>query len=867
MRLIVTLACAACLVTAEVLEAQKAAASRPASRPAPRALTMRGIVFEDLNANGTRETGEPPLANMPVSDGLTIVKTPPDGSFEFGIKEDTRGSVFVCTPAGWRASKWFYVIADFDRYANQVQPADIGLVRDPARNTEHFRFVQLSDTHVTQVDSVVQTMIDDLGVVNRLSDPPTFVVATGDLVNVGREEDQIRGYARAILASRYPIYSVVGNHDYGGRLRDTENYEKHLGPPYYSFDVGPYHFIAKDIVGRTKNTEYFKRQQAWIEEDLRLSGAGKRVIVFQHFIPLIPELDWWAERNTAAVFSGHWHGRRERLYKGILDVNSSTLRFGGIDRSPRGFRIIHVDGNDIRSEWRVGRQEQRIEIVSPPLGGQVGRQDIPLRVVAYDTAVRVKSVRYRIFDSATADSAESAPRAEGELWIDSSWSWAGRCAVPPNVKAGSKRIEVEATGADGSIWRKAGTFSLADDPAARVRPGQAWPFFHNDAGHRGYLPAGPEPPLTIAWATNIGGTIHISSPVIAEGCVYAASSFEQSLGDCAVTALDLRTGRTLWRAPVDSSVKHSLAVWDGNIMAVSQAATLYCFDREGYPRWTASLDRGRSDRWETSFPVTDGRTVYAGRCSGFGAYDLATGKPLWNQPGGQDWWPSIYSGPSLGTGKVYQGGPFVRALDPAQGTVLWENKGMVASTVAVVPAAVEHDAQGDRLYVFRNEQTLRCLDGTSGKVIWEGTLEKPDGKGSSVVLLGNETGTPAVGEDIVCVGSSEVARDGEVLAGAMHGFDKSTGKLRWKFPVGTDLAPSVPYKREVATITSSPVIVGHTVYFGASDGYLYALGTADGTLKWKYWFGMPIASTPAISGNTLILATWDGTIYALTSSE
>jgi hypothetical protein len=46
---------------------------------------IKGVVFEDLNGNGLRDTGEPPVKGMPVSDGLTLVTTPDDGRFEFQV--------------------------------------------------------------------------------------------------------------------------------------------------------------------------------------------------------------------------------------------------------------------------------------------------------------------------------------------------------------------------------------------------------------------------------------------------------------------------------------------------------------------------------------------------------------------------------------------------------------------------------------------------------------------------------------------------------------------------------------------------------------------------------------------------------------
>ncbi|HSW44706.1 MAG TPA: PQQ-binding-like beta-propeller repeat protein [Phycisphaerae bacterium] len=849
---------------------EKVSAPEPTSPPSGRAVVIKGVVFEDLNGDGRRDEGEPALAGMPVSDGLSFHTTPADGRYEFAAREKTRGSVFVCTPAGWRASKQFFVTANFDEYDGKIQPGDIGLVRDPARNTDRFCFVQLSDTHVTGGEDTIKTMMADIDVVNRLTDTPTFIVTTGDLVNTGKKIEELKGYMEGTRNARFPFYNVIGNHDYGGDIRDTQNYEKHVGPSYYSFDVGPYHFIAKDIISKKEKdgSGAYDRQMKWMEEDIRRNAVGKRVILFQHYLPAYRELDWLAEHNGVAIFSGHWHGRRERVYKGVLDVNSATTRFGGIDRSPRGFRVIHVDGHNIRCEWRLGGQDKRAEIIQPALGGTVGGETIDLRALAYDSAVRVKQVRYRIFDGDKPSGPQARPLVEGDLWAQGSWSWTGRWQVPAGAPRGPKFIRVEVTGWNNEKWQKEGSFILGDQAPPAVAAGENWPFFHNDAGHRGYLPAGPRPPLSIAWAANVGGTIHISSPVIADGKVYAGSSFESSLDDCAVTALDLATGRPIWRAPVDSSVVHSLAAHGENVLAVTQAATLYCLDKDGFPRWTSSLAREYNTRWETSFPVTDGKTVYAGRCNGFGAYDLATGEPRWRQPGGADWWPSIYAGPSLGTDTVYQGGPFVRALDPASGKILWNNEKMSASTVAVVPAVVERDEQGDRLYVFNNGKTLRCLDGKTGKEIWEANGVGQDGTSINMVPLGNETGTPAVGEDIVCLGGTDAKGKGnEQFPAAMYGFDKATGKLRWKFPVGQGVAPTIPYQRESCTITSSPVIVGDIVYFGSSDGWFYALGAKDGQCVWKYWFGLPIASTVAVSGNTVVLAVWDGTVYALTAGS
>lgn len=839
-------------------EAQQAEET-PAARP--RTVVVRAVVFEDSNANGRRDSDEPALEGISASDGVSWTRTDADGRFEFKLNEKVSGCVFVCTPTGRRASGAFYIIADFEAHGGGEQTGEIGLVRDPARDTDRFSFVQLTDTHVTESPDTVTTMMEDLEVVNRFSDSPSFIVATGDLVNTGSKIGELRNYARAIEVAKFPYYNIVGNHDYGGAARKTENYELLLGPRYYSFGVGKYHFISKDIIASNQDPAAVRRQDQWIEEDIRLNAQGKRIIVLQHYLPTNKEFEWWGRFETAAILSGHWHGRRERVRNGILDVNSAPLRFGGIDRSPRGFRIIHVDGDKLTCEWRVGQQNRRLEVIHPARDARCGGENLHLQVLAYDTAIRVDEVRYRL------EIAGSSAPITGKLAPSGRWMWASSCRVPQGTSGGRARLFVEALAADGQVWKAESDFELSGKSVARPIMGEPWRFFHGDAGHRGYLPTGPKPPLAMAWATNVGGTILLASPVIADNKVYVGTGFDQSLEDCAVHALDLQTGRTLWRTPVDSSIQHSLAVWDDNILAVSQAAMLYCLDRDGRQRWAASLAHEESNRWELSFPVTDGRTVYAGRCNGFGAYNLEDGKPIWKQEGGRDWWPSVYSGPSLGTGLVYQGGAFVRALEPDTGKVVWDLPKTVVSTVAVVPAVVEQDAKGDRLYVFQNGKTLLCLEGRTGDVVWQAHRGEVSGD-EDVVPLGNETGTPAVGERVVCVGGAEVKWPGQAgRTAAMHGLDKQTGRLLWRFPVETGVVSSVPYQRGEATITSSPVIVGDIVYFGANDGYLYALEVNTGALVWRYHLGVPIASTVAVSGNMLTVAAWDGTVYAFTVEQ
>ena len=48
----------------------------------------RGVVFHDQNGNGARESNEPGIANIRVSNGLDIVSTNAQGNYELAIDDE-----------------------------------------------------------------------------------------------------------------------------------------------------------------------------------------------------------------------------------------------------------------------------------------------------------------------------------------------------------------------------------------------------------------------------------------------------------------------------------------------------------------------------------------------------------------------------------------------------------------------------------------------------------------------------------------------------------------------------------------------------------------------------------------------------------
>jgi predicted MPP superfamily phosphohydrolase len=270
-----TLALAAMMVFLGRLDAQRA--------------ERTGVVFEDLNGNGVRDTGEPGVPGVAVSDQDTVVLTAANGAYRIA----SRGAdiVFVSTPDGYRA------VGSFWHTGDPGTPIVFALAR-AARGRE-LTFVHASDTHISPASA---------GRTRRLraledSIHPDFLLITGDLVRdalrVG--EAEATGYYTLFMhemaALHTTLFTVPGNHENFGIERDSSHvsqahplygrrmYHHFLGPDYYSFTRGGVHFIGLNTVD-IDDQHYYGHvdslQLAWLERDLALVPATMAVVTFDH---------------------------------------------------------------------------------------------------------------------------------------------------------------------------------------------------------------------------------------------------------------------------------------------------------------------------------------------------------------------------------------------------------------------------------------------------------------------------------------------------------------------------------------------------------------------------------------------------------
>ena len=742
---------------------------------------VSGRVFVDRDGDGVAGASEPGLGRVAVSDGKAVVLTAKSG--EYRLETEAGRLVFVTLPRGYRAAKSFYATAT----ANKT--ADFALVEWPESRRGAGRFVQITDIHIAEKPETVSTFSEDIAEINALQPEAVFVIATGDLVNNGKNTNEFESYVRTMAGFRMPLFNVPGNHDAKGSM---PHYHRYLGPDHYSFNVGDGHFVMLNCMS------FDEEQKAWVAKDLAAAPRGAARVFAMHYLPTRQQVEYLRKLGAAAVISGHWHGNRVEEGLGVLDMNTPPLRFGGIDRHPRSFRILEVTGGKVSNELRLGGFKQHAVVVSPVGTCAAEGDKLPIVVNAYDTRYEVASVECR-----AAGRRVSLTRA-------SPWSWMGELKLPAGTR-GTQQLSAEIRAANGETWRAEANFSIEDQPASAS--------------------AAPAP-IRLKWAAPTGGFIGISSPKSGTDCVAVGVDDKGDLKSCGVSAF-AASGKRLWHYGTDSAVKNNIAAADGRLYATSVAGWLYALsEASGKLLWKAGLDRKR-ERWEVAATTVADGLVYVGSYSYVAAFDAQTGQRVWEtHVGATDWWPSCYTIPTVTQGKLVLGSRGAAcALDAKTGRQVWKLEGKFNRCVAL----------NDLVYAVRNE-FLCALDVAAGKVVW-----------TSNEKIGDTASAPALAGDKLVVGTA----DGRVCA-----FSVADGSLLWAAQTGTGLSSLQPYQRGGSDVNSSPAVLGDTVYVGASDGAVHALALADGKEAGSYRLGVPIASSPLIAGETLYIGGYDGNLYA-----
>lgn len=279
-------------------------------------------------------------------------------------------------------------------------------------------------------------------------------------------------------------------------------------------------------------------------------------------------------------------------------------------------------------------------------------------------------------------------------------------------------------------------------------------------------------------------------------------------------------------------------VADADHWYVADSWNVYAADRRTGDRWWRHRVRDRTD-----FPcinrgaaVATGNEIIIGTCEGVRALDPADGSVLWTRG-------DVRAGrarPALSERSVYlRGTPrdgateTVYRLDPGDGTIRARARPEANS---LRPPAVDDDAvvvaaTGDD---DGNESGRVYRLGLDGSEQWRRSFAGDPART-----------TPAVADRTVYVAVGGASSDSRLVA-----LDAGTGEPRWSF--GAE-----------SRVDHPPALAGATVYVGTAGGWLVALDAESGERRWRYDLGAGAATAPSAAANGVCVTSSDGTLHAV----
>jgi len=215
----------------------------------------------------------------------------------------------------------------------------------------NFRFVLLSDTHVGSSTGAedLRAAVHDINEMTNAA----FVVLSGDVTEYGSREF-LQLAREILGELRIPFHIIPGNHDTKWSESGATDFSKIFGADRFNFEFGGYRFLGMHEGPLMKMGDGFWSPQdvRWLQETLAQLPDPQQPIIFVTHYSINDGIANWFEvldllkkYNTQFALCGHGHSNRKLSFEGVPAVmGRSNLRA----KQPRGgFNLVDIDNGKI----------------------------------------------------------------------------------------------------------------------------------------------------------------------------------------------------------------------------------------------------------------------------------------------------------------------------------------------------------------------------------------------------------------------------------------------------------------------------------------------------------------------------------------
>ena len=777
----------------------------------------RGVVYVDRNSDGRRQSNEQAVPGAIVTvDHAAAAATNGQGYFEIPSLADD-AIVWVRVPDGFRPGPVW-------RRSNSSEELELGVI--PFAVTG----VPPSMSFVVGADSHVYTGTSPLGLVDfenavqqatMRAEPPMFFAMVGDITQ-GNSDAEFDRVDRAIEKTAVPWVPVPGNHDWydGGAT-----WRRRYGPDNYSFDVGQFHFVVWDTnLDAAEQVDFFRLDLANVSADMVIVALG-------HDSPRDDVAATLSDLGVGYFFTGHWHVNRA-LHRGdAMEWGTQPFAMGGIDESPAGYRVVHLDGATLHNEFwpTVNKAIPALGLVAPSTRCVEPGQVFEIRAALATASPRSVSVRV------DCEPAYMMVPEQAMSYV----------AQGPRLSAGVHTLHVQAVTEAGGTVYESRTIEVCREPSTL-------PLATSDPQAVGTEPWLLAPPLVPRWVSNVGGAVGASQPIVQGNTVLVVLTDYGQGDQGGVVALAADTGALLWRHTTPSPVVNNVAV-DGAVVvvALSDGELRGLELTSGALLWQFALKQGLTARVSSLWaaPTVHRGIVYIatpGRLVGLRTVD---GAVVWDKlmATDNDTWLGSRAAVLIDESRAIvnlsrrQG---MLAFDIATGRTVWRNESSATVAINASPLAT---ARG--FVVVNSSGEVSLMRSSDGATLWSRSVTT-DGFdwGYSVMA------SPTVIDDTLVV---------PTLWGDLVALDLLSGNELWRYRAAPGLLNFAHYRGDFTGFTSAVAANGKVLWVAQGAGTLAALDGATGAQLWQSKLGAPLVGAPTIAGDTLYVASYDGTVRAL----